>query len=87
MTAVLPTNYTVFKQIVLSGSGSLDLNLPVQIQRRFGTYCAKLLSLGEPPSAMKKGKKEEIADKPEGCSESVYFVKNREGRAGLLGWP
>jgi hypothetical protein len=37
---VLPTNYTVFKEIVLSGSGSLDLNLPVQIQRRFGTFCA-----------------------------------------------
>ena len=40
------------------------------------------MSLREPPSAIKRGKKEEIADKPEGCSESVYFVKNREGRAG-----
>jgi hypothetical protein len=31
---------------------------------------------------MKKGKKEEIADKPKSCRESVYFVKNCEGRAG-----
>jgi hypothetical protein len=31
---------------------------------------------------MKKGKKEEISDKLKGCRESVYFVKNREGRAG-----